>query len=112
MKLITSAAAIALGLSFVTPSTAQTRDEIETVVGTCNEHGWIKTYGDDGYLAIGVSGDFIFKRVAADIAIKGRWTEVRRYVGVVSIPFPSSADPTFISAECPDNQLRFEVGWE
>ena len=58
MKLITSAAAIALGLSFVTPSTAQTRDEIKTIVGNCDQYGWFKKYDDGTYLSILKSGDF------------------------------------------------------
>ena len=105
MKLITSAAAIALGLSFVTPSTAQIRDDIQKFVGTCNEHGWVKTWGNGTYLAIGESGDFIEKSDGKET--KGRWSYLPRHEGAVSIPIPSSSDPTLLRPVCPNNKYRF-----
>ena len=108
MKLITSAAAIALGLSFVTPSTAQTRDDIRYIVGTCNEHGWIKEWADGTYLAIGISGDFI-TNIYDDKEIKGRWAKVSKFTGAASIPVPYG--PMYVFAACSDRQLRFDPNY-
>ena len=67
---------------------------------------------DDGtYLAIGISGNFKLTHDITGYAKDGRWTYVPGYVGVVSIPFPSSAEQTFISAVCPDDHLRFDPGY-
>ena len=102
MKLLTSVAAIALGLSLVSPSTAKAQ-EIFYEVGICNQHGWIKTTSD-GFVSIGKSHDFIVTR--GNQRVTGGWTYETRRPGVVSLHAPNSS-VTHIRAVCPDGGYRF-----
>tara|TARA_B100002052_G_scaffold297578_2_gene328609 strand:- start:508 stop:819 length:312 start_codon:yes stop_codon:yes gene_type:complete len=103
MKLLTSVAALALGLSLVAPSSAKAQ-QIHDEVGTCNQHGWTKSFPDGDVVSIGKSHDFIITRGSQRVT--GGWTYETRRPGVVSLHAPNSS-VTHLRIMCPGGGYRF-----
>ena len=101
LKPVLPFAAGILGFSLIIPLIAKA--EVETLVGTCNKHGWI-LQDETHSVSIGKSHDLIV--TDGYETHKGEWTYTN-LPGVVKLYYPNTDQTVFIYPECADGESRF-----